>query len=60
MGATDLAAGLLGAGMALLGGVAYSEWGVAAVAVGATAAVVAPALAILFARRPRAALEPAG
>jgi MFS family permease len=60
VGATDLAAGLLGAGLALLGGAAYTEWGVAAVAVGATAAVVAPALAILFARRPPAqVLEPA-
>jgi MFS family permease len=60
IGATDLAAGLLGAGLALLGGVAYTEWGVAAVAVGATVAVVAPALAILVARRPPAgALEPA-
>jgi len=45
----------------LLGGVAYSEWGVVAVAMGATAAVVAPALAILFTARPtRAVLEPAG
>ena len=62
VGTTDLAAGMLGAGLALLGGVAYSEWGVAAVAIGATAAVVAPALAILLAprRRARGALEPAG
>jgi len=61
IGVTDLAAGLLGAGLALLGGVAYTEWGVAAVAVGATAAVVAPALAIfLTPRRPaREALEQA-
>ena len=60
VGSTDLAAGLLGAGLALLGGVAYTEWGVAAVAVGATVAVVAPALAIMLARRPGApALEPA-
>ncbi len=62
VGAVDLAAGLLGAGLALLGGAAYTEWGVAAVAIGATIAVVAPALAILVARRPpaAAALEPAG
>jgi len=62
VGTTDLAAGMLGAGLALLGGVAYSEWGVAAVAIGATVAVVAPALAILLApgRRPREALEPTG
>ena len=61
VGFTDLAAGLLGASLALLGGVAYTEWGVAAVAVGTTLAVVLPALAILLARRPPApALEPAG
>ena len=62
VGFTDLAAGLLAAALALLGGVAYTEWGVAAVAVGATLAVVVPALAILFARRPPAAAvpEPAG
>jgi MFS family permease len=60
IGFTDLTAGMLGAGLALLGGVAYTEWGVAAVAVGATAAVVAPALAILVARPPRPVeLEPA-
>jgi MFS family permease len=61
VGTTDLAAGLLGAALALLGGAAYTEWGVVAVAVGATLAVVAPALVILLARRPGApALEPAG
>jgi MFS family permease len=62
VGFTDLAAGLLAAALALLGGVAYTEWGVAAVAVGATLAVVLPAAAILFARRPPAAVvpEPAG
>ena len=43
VGFTDLAAGLLAAALALLGGVAYTEWGVAAVAVGATLAVVVPA-----------------
>ena len=60
VGTTDLAAGLLGAGLALLGGVAYSEWGVAAVSVGATVAVVLPAFAIFLARRPAsAAFEPA-
>jgi MFS family permease len=60
IGATDLAGGIVGAGLALLGGMAYSEWGVVAVAVGATLAVVAPALAIVVARRPPArALEPA-
>ena len=60
VGFTDLCAGLLAATLALLGGLAYTEWGVAALAVGATAAVVAPALAILFARRrPAPLLEPA-
>jgi len=59
VGFTDLTAGLLAAGLALLGGAAYTEWGVAAVAVGATVAVVLPAVAILLARRPEPALEPA-
>jgi MFS family permease len=60
VGFTDLTAGLLAAGLALLGGAAYSEWGVVAVAIGATIAVVAPALVITLARRPSAeALEPA-
>jgi MFS family permease len=61
VGFTDLTAGLLAAGLALLGGVAYTEWGAAAVAVGATTGVVLPALAILVARGPRRVeLEPAG
>jgi MFS family permease len=62
LGFTDLAGGMLAAALALLGGVAYTEIGVAAVAIGATVAVVLPALAILLApRRPaRAALEPTG
>jgi len=62
LGFTDLAGGSLAAGLALLGGVAYTEIGVAAVAIGATVAVVVPALAILLApRRPaRTALEPVG
>ena len=59
VGFTDLSAGMLGAGLALLGGAAYSEWGVAAVSVGATVAVVLPAVAIFLARRPEPALEPA-
>jgi MFS family permease len=61
VGFTDLAAGLTAASLALLGGLAYTEWGVVAIAVGATIAVVTPALAILFARRALApAPEPAG
>jgi MFS family permease len=60
VGFTDLTAGLLAAGLALLGGAAYSEWGAVAIAIGATVAVVAPALVIALARRPAAeALEPA-
>jgi MFS family permease len=61
VGFTDLAAGLLAAALALLGGAAYTEWGAVAIAVGGTVAVVLPALALLVARRPpAAALEPAG
>ncbi len=62
VGFTDLVAGLTAAGVALLGGVAYSEWGVVALSVATTAAVVVPALAILMARRTPtiAAPEPAG
>jgi MFS family permease len=61
VGFTDLAAGLLAATLALLGGAAYTEWGAVAVAVGGTLAVVVPALALLVARRPpAAALEPSG
>jgi MFS family permease len=60
VGFTDLVAGLTAAALALLGGLAYTQWGVVAIAVGATVAVVAPALAIFVGRRPPAtALEPA-
>lgn len=60
VGFTDLAAGLLGASLALIGGAAYSEWGAVAVAVGGTIAVTVPAAALLAHRRPRPALEAAG
>jgi MFS family permease len=61
VGLTDLLAGLTAATLALIGGLAYSEWGVVALAVGATVAVIAPALAISFSRRtPAVAAEPAG
>jgi len=61
VGFTDLTAGLLAAGLALLGGAVYSEWGAVAIAVGSTIAVVVPALALLVRRRPpAAALEPTG
>jgi len=54
-------AGLTAAAFALVGGLAYSEWGVVAIAIGATVAVVAPALVISLSRRPVAvAPEPAG
>jgi MFS family permease len=53
VGFTDLAAGLLAAILALAGGAAYTEWGVVAVSIGATLAVVVPALAIFVGRRPR-------
>jgi len=61
VGFTDLTAGLLAAAFALLGGAVYSEWGAVAIAVGATLAVVVPALALFVGRRPpTAALEPTG
>jgi MFS family permease len=61
VGFTDLVAGLMAAALALIGGLAYSEWGVVAIAVGATVAVIAPALVISFRRPPSAvAPEPAG
>ena len=60
VGFTDLVAGLVAAALALLGGLAYSEWGVVAIAVGATLAVIAPAVALSVSRRPPAvAAEPA-
>jgi MFS family permease len=60
VGFTDLVAGLSAAALALLGGLAYTEWGVASLAIGATFAVVAPAFVILLARRPATpAFEPA-
>jgi MFS family permease len=61
VGFTDLVAGLTAAALALLGGLAYSEWGVVAIAVGATVAVVAPAIVISLSRRPPAPVpEPGG
>jgi MFS family permease len=59
VGFTDLVAGLTAAALALLGGLAYTEWGVAAIAVGATVAVIAPAIVISFRRPPAVAPEPA-
>jgi MFS family permease len=60
VGFTDLVAGMTAAALALLGGLAYSEWGVVALAVGATVAVIAPAMVISLSRAPAApAPEPA-
>ncbi len=61
VGFTDLVAGLTAAGLALLGGVAYSEIGVVALSVSTTVAVLVPAVLIVLARRPpTVAPEPAG
>jgi len=58
VGFTDLVAGLTAAGVALLGGVAYSEWGVVALSVATTVAVVVPAVAISFSRRTPTTVAP--
>ncbi len=50
-GFTDLCASLLGAALALLGGVTYSGLGVEALAVASTVVVVVPALWIAFVQR---------
>ncbi len=55
LGFNDLLSGLLGAALALVGGLALDSIGVAALALGATAIVFAPVLWIL----PRRALSPA-
>jgi MFS family permease len=47
LGFNDLLSGLTGAGLALIGGLALTALGVAALAIGATALVVAPALWLL-------------
>ena len=49
LGFNDLLAGLTGAGLALLGGVALSAIGVAALAIGGTVLVILPAVWILHA-----------
>lgn len=61
VGFTDLVAGLTAAAVALLGGAAYSEWGVVALSVATTVAVVVPAVVISLSRRtPTVAPEPVG
>jgi MFS family permease len=57
LGLNDLLAALLGATLALVGGLALDVLGVAALAIGATALVVSP-IAWLIARRREAAAEP--
>jgi hypothetical protein len=51
LGLNDLLAGLLGAALALVGGVALDTLGVAALAIGATILAMAPALVITRAAR---------
>jgi MFS family permease len=52
LGLNDLLAGLLGASLALVGGVALDTLGVAALAIGATVLAMAPAFVITRAARP--------
>jgi MFS family permease len=59
VGFGDLVSGLTAASLALLGGLAYSEQGVETLAIGATAAVLVPALWLTLAPRARSALEAA-
>jgi len=60
VGFTDLIAGVTAAGLALIGGFAYTQWGVVAISVGATVAVIGPAILISLRRTVTAAPEPAG
>jgi MFS family permease len=59
IGFCDLASGLCGASLALIGGVTYSELGVGVLAAGAAVAATAPAVGIFLSdrRRALAALE---
>ncbi len=60
LGFNDLLAGLMGAGLALLGGLALTALGVASLAIGGAALVAAPALWILRTDPARAAAAAAG
>ena len=61
VGFSDLASGLAGAGLALVGGAAYSHFGAGAIAYGGAAAVGLPALLLVAARlRLAQVLEPTG
>ena len=59
IGFNDLLSGFTGAGLALLGGVAYAHAGTTSVAVGGAIAVALPALWIAVARRPPGSLQEA-
>jgi MFS family permease len=60
LGFNDLVAGVTGAGLALLGGLALTALGVASLAIGGAALVAAPALWILRTDPARAAVAAAG
>jgi MFS family permease len=62
IGFCDLASGLAGASLALIGGLTYSQLGVGVLAAGAAVAATAPAAAIFLSQRRRtvAALDPLG
>ena len=55
IGFTDLLSGFTGAGLALLGGAAYSAFGVIAIAIGATLIAIAPIPLMLARRQPAVA-----
>jgi MFS family permease len=55
IGFTDLLSGFTGAGLALLGGAAYSAFGVIAIAIGATLIALAPIPLMLARRQPAVA-----
>ena len=57
LGFNDLLSGLTGAGLALLGGLALSALGVAALAIGGAALVVAPALWLMRRQAPEPSPE---
>ena len=59
VGFSDLLAGLTAASLALLGGLAYSKQGVQTLAIGATLAVLLPALWLTFSPGSRRAIEAA-
>jgi MFS family permease len=60
VGFNDLAAGIVGAFAALLGGVVLSDLGVTGLAIGATALVLVPAFVLLMRGRPPRPLAQGG